>query len=512
VNIHTPAAVRTASGEIGGMRLSELLATPSLRRLLAPARPVRDAYVRSVVLAEDFGELGRASAASFAVLTRHASLALSGERADAALRRAAEQGVGAVVHDAAAPLSPSGTAIAQHGGVTLIRARDGASAGEIAMTAEREVTSKLLAALHRGSRALAELREAEMLRCSEEELIRTVSAALGMPVSTTEHAQGGCSVPVRVDGDIREWVSAAPADDTLARITDLVLESLAAAVARTINRRQRADLPATRSPGQLLTELLAGDPSRDPELATRAKAAGLPVDGWHVVAHLELENLSVLAGGDDLLASGLLRDVAAIAVQRARAVHPDWHRAVSVSGVTLVRMFRTDPGEPATALSAGVVGGALARVLERYPQVRIRCGVGSPHPGPVGLITSYAEARTAIAEARSRCLVNTPVEFAPSGLRRTLAEWYHDTTSRYAVQTVLEPLDSLGSRATEAVRTLQVYLDSWGSLARTAEVMHLHRNSVSYRLKRIFDLLKVDPEDPDDRLLLQLACRARLMR
>ena len=95
---------------------------------------------------------------------------------------------------------------------------------------------------------------------------------------------------------------------------------------------------------------------------------------------------------------------------------------------------------------------------------------------------------------------------------RTLAEWYHDTTSRYAVQTVLEPLDSLGSRSTEAVRTLQVYLDSWGSLARTAEVMHLHRNSVSYRLKRIFDLLKVDPDDPDDRLLLQLACRARLMR
>ena len=67
-------------------------------------------------------------------------------------------------------------------------------------------------------------------------------------------------------------------------------------------------------------------------------------------------------------------------------------------------------------------------------------------------------------------------------------------------------------RSTEAVRTLQVYLDSWGSLARTAEVMHLHRNSVSYRLKRIFDLLKVDPDDPDDRLLLQLACRARLMR
>jgi sugar diacid utilization regulator len=494
------------------MRLSQLLGTPSLRRLLAPVEPVRDAPVRSVVLVEDFAELGRAAAGSVVVLTRHASLALHGERADAALRRAAEQGVGAVVHDAAAPLSRSATAIARHGGVTLVRARDGASAGEIAMTAEREVTSRLLAALHRGSRALTELREAELLQSSEEELVRTVSSALGILVSTTEHAQGGCSVPVRVDGDIREWVNAAPADDTLARIADLVLEALAAAVARTILRRQRADVPAARSPSELLTDLLASDPSRDPDLVTRAKAAGLPVDGWHVVAHLELENLAVLAGGDELLANGLLRDVAAIAVQRARAVHPDWHRAESVSGVTLVRMFRSDPGEKAAELSAGVVGGALARVLERYPQVRIRSGVGAPHPGPIGLVTSYGEARTAIAEARIHCMINTPVVFAPSGLRRTLAEWYNDATSRYAVQTVLDPLDSLGPRATEAVRTLQVYLDSWGSLARTAEVMHLHRNSVAYRLKRIFELLAVDPEDPDDRLLLQLACRARMMR
>src|SRR5262249_18753887 len=199
VNIQTSAAVPKAAGDSGGMRLSQLLATPSLRRLLAPAEPARDGPVRSVVLAEDFGELGRAAVASLVVLTRHASLALHGERADTALRRAAEQGVGAVVHDAAAPLSRSGIAIAHQGGVTLLRARDGASAGEIAMTAERELSSELLATLHRGSRALSELREAELLRCSEEELVRTVSSALGIPVTTTEHAQGGCSVPVRVD-------------------------------------------------------------------------------------------------------------------------------------------------------------------------------------------------------------------------------------------------------------------------------------------------------------------------
>jgi DNA-binding PucR family transcriptional regulator len=39
--------------------------------------------------------------------------------------------------------------------------------------------------------------------------------------------------------------------------------------------------------------------------------------------------------------------------------------------------------------------------------------------------------------------------------------------------------------------------------------LHLHRNAIAYRVRRIFDLLGVDPEDPDTVLMLQLACRAR---
>jgi DNA-binding PucR family transcriptional regulator len=37
----------------------------------------------------------------------------------------------------------------------------------------------------------------------------------------------------------------------------------------------------------------------------------------------------------------------------------------------------------------------------------------------------------------------------------------------------------------------------------------MHRNAVSYRINQIFELLDVDPQNPDDLLLLQLACRAR---
>jgi DNA-binding PucR family transcriptional regulator len=91
-----------------------------------------------------------------------------------------------------------------------------------------------------------------------------------------------------------------------------------------------------------------------------------------------------------------------------------------------------------------------------------------------------------------------------------LIEWYSLDTAREAVRTLLAPLDQMGRKKSEvAIRTLAAYLDNQGSLSRAAKALHLHRNSVAYRIERIFELLEIDPEDPDERLLLQLACRAR---
>jgi DNA-binding PucR family transcriptional regulator len=106
--------------------------------------------------------------------------------------------------------------------------------------------------------------------------------------------------------------------------------------------------------------------------------------------------------------------------------------------------------------------------------------------------------------------LNAAVAFDGTGLRRSPVEWYTSETAHDAVQAVLAPLTRLGDeKARTAIETLQAYLDHQGSLTRAAEALHLHRNAVAYRVKKIFALLDVDPDNPDDRLLLQLACRAQ---
>jgi DNA-binding PucR family transcriptional regulator len=73
-------------------------------------------------------------------------------------------------------------------------------------------------------------------------------------------------------------------------------------------------------------------------------------------------------------------------------------------------------------------------------------------------------------------------------------------------------LDQIDPRSRNTtIRTLTAYLDSNGSLARAGEELHIHRNAVAYRVKRALALLQVALDDPEQRLMLHLACRAELL-
>jgi DNA-binding PucR family transcriptional regulator len=175
-------------------------------------------------------------------------------------------------------------------------------------------------------------------------------------------------------------------------------------------------------------------------------------------------------------------------------------------------MTTSNPGPQAGARAARSAERALQAIAARLPVLRFRAGVGAAHEGPMGLRASAAEARGALAAARAARRPAGVAAHDAVGIRRMLMEWYASDTVRASVRDQLAPLEKLGSaRADTAIRTLAAYLDEQGSVVRTAERLHLHRNAVTNRLRTITELLEVDLEDPDQRLALQLACRARLL-
>jgi DNA-binding PucR family transcriptional regulator len=91
-------------------------------------------------------------------------------------------------------------------------------------------------------------------------------------------------------------------------------------------------------------------------------------------------------------------------------------------------------------------------------------------------------------------------------------EWYGSPTVQKSIDALFAPLDRLPpSKRNGTVEILGTYLDCGGSISRTAETTHLHRNAVRARLKRAVALLDLDLDDPDQRLFVHLACRSRSM-
>ena len=64
-----------------------------------------------------------------------------------------------------------------------------------------------------------------------------------------------------------------------------------------------------------------------------------------------------------------------------------------------------------------------------------------------------------------------------------------------------------GRRGTDLVGTLRAYFDSGASPARSAEVLHVHVNTVTQRLDRVARLLGRDWSTPGRALEIQLALR-----
>ncbi len=59
----------------------------------------------------------------------------------------------------------------------------------------------------------------------------------------------------------------------------------------------------------------------------------------------------------------------------------------------------------------------------------------------------------------------------------------------------------------ELMQTLIVYFDVSGNLARTAEALHVHRNTLLYRLTRISQICAIDLEDPETRLCIWISVK-----
>ncbi len=164
--------------------------------------------------------------------------------------------------------------------------------------------------------------------------------------------------------------------------------------------------------------------------------------------------------------------------------------------------------KPEVALMGAVaMRDRVNAVLKRYGVAGITCGVGFPYDGPGGLRRSFEEAHEALTVGRARYGFGTIAHFKDMGLERFLYGWLDSPRSRDLAEGLLKPLLA-EPNSKELLETLAVYFNSKGRMATAAKILHVHRNTLRYRLDRVQQLLKIDIHDAATQLVLQLAIKA----
>jgi len=258
------------------------------------------------------------------------------------------------------------------------------------------------------------------------------------------------------------------------------------ALALELSKTQALSAVEERYRGNFLEQLFSGALSDSGILLQRARDAGVDVRKTHVAV------LCVLPTSQRVSSQSVIP-----------ALMP------SVSS-TISTMSHSDgvvcmvPLDGKTVLSSATITMYFQDVVQRYPETQLVYGraVSSVHEW----VLSLQEAEMTAQLLR---VVPRPVlGYHEIGIYQLLLPMLKSPDTLNFHRQQLQPLlDYENSADGELLHTLAAYFDCNGNLARTAESIHVHRNTLLYRLTRIAQICHVDLEDAETRLSLWVALK-----
>jgi DNA-binding PucR family transcriptional regulator len=214
-----------------------------------------------------------------------------------------------------------------------------------------------------------------------------------------------------------------------------------------------------------------------------------PVDAQRVLGlELSAHHLAAILWAEDQVAADPVKD---LGLERV---------AAKIAGALRAQSVLTVPDDPGGALlcwftRSGAFPGPTAATINRVvgPDDNVRMAIGPASAGPLGFRRSHLCARAAERVARMGA-ASGAVDYLSYAAVALLVN--DDEKARWFVEDELGLLASDEDPShSDLRRTAKCYLDCGRSLVKTAATLHVHRNTVLYRLERAQRLLGRDIGD-----------------
>ncbi len=193
-------------------------------------------------------------------------------------------------------------------------------------------------------------------------------------------------------------------------------------------------------------------------------------------------------------------------------------QASALGGEALVQLLEGGvvvfcPGEPAggKAMPRAIkqlAEAVLARARTQYPNARLALGIGRPVSTLAEWRATYQEAMAAQRVALQWHIFQ-PLYFADLGVYRLLSLLLETAELRSFYRETLGELADEKYANEDFVTTLEAFFEEHANLSQTANKLHIHRNTLLYRMERIEQIGGFDLENPETRLAVHLALKIR---
>jgi DNA-binding PucR family transcriptional regulator len=265
-----------------------------------------------------------------------------------------------------------------------------------------------------------------------------------------------------------------------------VLEGAAAIAARLIERARSA--PTQEA---LQIQRLLGLRGGSVDIPSLAASLSLPTTGPSAVIGIARRR----SDDEGWTGPAQVADVAAAVRLHASAYAPE-----SLVATTDTRIYVLIPRARAAGL-ARWIGGMLDR-LTRRNRIDLRAAVAAP----VAALADIGAARAEVDRVLDRSggeRVTTLAESRTSVLLGEIADLVaaHDQLRDPRLQALI---DDDAARDGSLLSSVERYLDHFGDVRAAAATLHIHPNTLRYRIRRAEQLLGMRLSDPGDRLLLQV--------
>ena len=317
-----------------------------------------------------------------------------------------------------------------------------------------------------------------------------------------DQSAGVIVAPILVGDDVPAYLMTFDSDRQGDDMSLLVTEH-AATICGVILGRERVVAAAARQVrDDLLEGLLIGGGRDNGEVARWARHLGYDATRQHRILAVAFE------------AAGPARAGGAAAAHRNRvAAAIDHFFSSRVPGaITSIRddevvIVVPEPTDQHPGAEAGRLGaGCRARMRDMFPEAVVTIGIGGPCRDPADIARSYGQARRTIDAVQRLGRQGQVVAFEDLGVHRLLLQVPDLAELRSFAAEILGKLGGQDhQRGAELLSTLACYFRENSSPQRTARTLHVHPNTVAYRIRRIQEITGIQLDNYRDRLMAQVA-------